>query len=126
MKQFGQVPLLIKMKKVLVTGASGYLGGRLCYALLNRGYRVRAFVRRTSDLSCLPTPTDRGGDNGGALELAFGDVTDYQSLLDACANCQVIIHAAALVEPWLPDPSKFLSVRSFRHLFIYISSIRCS
>lgn len=96
-------------KKVLVTGSSGYLGGRLCYALLNHGYHVRAFVRRTSDLSCLPTPTDCG-DNGGVLELAFGDVTDYESLLDACYNCQVIFHAAALVEPWLPDPSKFLRV----------------
>ncbi|KAL3514497.1 hypothetical protein ACH5RR_027214 [Cinchona calisaya] len=94
-------------KKVLVTGASGYLGGRLCHALLNQGYHVKAFVRRTSDLSCLPTS---GGDTAGALELAYGDVTDYRSLLDACSDCHVIFHAAALVEPWLPDPSKFISV----------------
>ncbi|KAA8537736.1 hypothetical protein F0562_027274 [Nyssa sinensis] len=92
--------------EVLVTGASGYLGGRLCHALLKHGHSVRAFVRPTSDLSSIPPPTD--GD--GALELAYGDVTDYQSLLAACSGCHAIFHAAALVEPWLPEPSRFFLV----------------
>ncbi|XP_052201288.1 uncharacterized protein LOC127807463 [Diospyros lotus] len=94
------------MKKVLVTGASGYLGGRLCHALLREGYSVRAFVRSTSDLSSLPPPPI----HGGSLDLAYGDVTDYRSLLAACSDCQIIFHAAALVEPWLPDPSRFFTV----------------
>ncbi|KAM7514207.1 hypothetical protein LguiA_003790 [Lonicera macranthoides] len=94
------------MKKVLVTGASGYLGGRLCHALLRQGHSVRAFVRPTSDLSSLPPPSS----DGGTLELAYGDATDYPSLLAACSGCNIIFHAAALVEPWLPDPSKFSSV----------------
>ncbi|KAG5543438.1 hypothetical protein RHGRI_016239 [Rhododendron griersonianum] len=72
--------------------AIGYLGGRLCHALLKTGHSVRAFVRPTSDLSSLPPPTD-----GGGLELVYGDVTDYQSLLAACSGCRVIFHAAALV-----------------------------
>ncbi|XP_060173425.1 uncharacterized protein LOC132604102 isoform X2 [Lycium barbarum] len=96
----------MKKEVVLVTGASGYLGGRLCHVLLNGGYHVKAFVRRTSDLSSLPQPTN--GD--GTLEIVFGDVTDYQSLLKACSGCHVIFHVAALVEPWLPDPSRFSSV----------------
>ncbi|KAG8377634.1 hypothetical protein BUALT_Bualt08G0053400 [Buddleja alternifolia] len=92
------------MKKVvLVTGASGYLGGRLCHALLDQGYSVKAFVRKTSDLSALP-------DGGGAFQIAYGDVTDYTSLLQAFSGCHVIFHAAALVEPWIPDPSRFCSV----------------
>ncbi|XP_050205575.1 uncharacterized protein LOC126655424 [Mercurialis annua] len=91
--------------KVLVTGASGYLGGRLCHALLDQGHIVRALVRRTSDLSGLPPAT-----TAESFELAYGDVTDYRSLLDAFSDCHVIFHAAALVEPWLPDPSKFVAV----------------
>ncbi|KAL3644147.1 hypothetical protein CASFOL_012079 [Castilleja foliolosa] len=96
----------INMKKVvLVTGASGFLGGRLCHTLLNQGYSVKAFVRRTSDISALPPPTSTGD-----FQLAYGDVTDYSSLLEAFSSCQVIFHTAALVEPWIPDPSRFSSV----------------
>lgn len=99
----------MKKKVVLVTGASGYLGGLLCRALFNAGHHVKAFVRRTSDISSLPSPTD-GGNNGGTLELVYGDVTDYESLLQACSNCHVVFHAAALVEHWLPDPSRFIPI----------------
>ncbi|KAK7310860.1 hypothetical protein RJT34_08626 [Clitoria ternatea] len=86
--------------RILVTGASGYLGGRLCHALLRQGYSVRILVRSTSDLSALPPH----------LEIFYGDITDYASLLAACSTCSVVFHLAALVEPWLPDPSKFFSV----------------
>ncbi|KAJ8762347.1 hypothetical protein K2173_007505 [Erythroxylum novogranatense] len=94
------------MKKIVVTGASGYLGGTLCHALLKQGYSVRALVRRTSDLSSLPDC--RTAD--GAFELAYGDVTDYRSLLNAFYGYHFIFHTAAVVEPWLPDPSKFFDV----------------
>ncbi|XP_010275589.1 PREDICTED: uncharacterized protein LOC104610585 [Nelumbo nucifera] len=97
--------------KVLVTGASGYLGGNLCRALLRQGYSVRAFVRPTSDVSLLgPASATHGRDGEGSLELVYGDVNDLPSLLVACSGCQVIFHVAALVEPWLPDPSRFFSV----------------
>ncbi|XP_078433376.1 NAD(P)-binding Rossmann-fold superfamily protein [Wolffia australiana] len=93
--------------KVVVTGASGYLGGSLCRALLNDGHQVRAFVRRTSDVSQIPSSPQ---GKGGLLELVYGDVTDYPSLLLAFSGCDVVFHAAALVEPWLPDPSQFFTV----------------
>ncbi|KAJ1376254.1 hypothetical protein SESBI_50127 [Sesbania bispinosa] len=76
------------------------LGGRLCDALLRQGYSVRVLVRPTSDLSAIPSPS----------EIFYGDITDYSSLLAAFSGCSVVFHLAALVEPWLPDPSKFSSV----------------
>lgn len=106
------------MKKVaLVSGASGYLGGRLCHALLDQGYCVKAFVRKTSDISSLPPPSP-----DGSFQLAYGDVTDYPSLLEAFSGCNVIFHAAALVEPWIPEPSKFSSVSSTLHLIFFSES----
>jgi farnesol dehydrogenase len=89
--------------KVLVTGASGYLGGGICHALYREGHSIRAFVRRSSVLDNLPNE----------VETAYGDVTDLASLLEACNGCEVIIHSAALVEPWLPNPSEFITVSDF-------------
>ncbi|QCE16544.1 dihydroflavonol-4-reductase [Vigna unguiculata] len=86
--------------KILVTGASGFLGGRLCDALLRQGYSVRVLVRSTSDISSLSPH----------IEIFHGDITDYASILAACSSCTIVFHLAALVEPWLPDPSKFFSV----------------
>uniref|UniRef100_A0A0E0G2D4 NAD-dependent epimerase/dehydratase domain-containing protein n=2 Tax=Oryza TaxID=4527 RepID=A0A0E0G2D4_ORYNI len=86
--------------RVVVTGATGYLGGRLCAALAAAGHAVRAFARRSSDASGLPA----------SVELAYGDVTDEGSLATAFDGCDAVFHVAAAVEPWLPDPSVFTTV----------------
>ncbi len=41
-------------KPILVTGATGYVGGRLIPALLDAGYRVRAMGRSLDKMGCRP------------------------------------------------------------------------
>ena len=92
-----------KKETVLVTGASGFLGGRICQALLSRGdCNVKALVRPSSSLHYLPSHN---------VELVYGDLTDLQSLIRAFHGCSAIIHCAAVVTPWVPDSSKFFMVR---------------
>ncbi|MGW7291109.1 SDR family oxidoreductase [Streptomyces xiamenensis] len=57
--------------RVLVTGASGYIGGRLIPALLAAGYRVRAMARSPEKLRDHPW--------AGDVEIVRGDVTDPDS-----------------------------------------------
>jgi len=59
--------------KVLVTGATGTVGGELVKALLQRGADVRAFTRKQ------PKP----GTFPGAVEIAIGDLTDPVSVAEA-------------------------------------------
>ncbi|KAM3199862.1 hypothetical protein P3L10_032222 [Capsicum annuum] len=70
----------MEKKVVLVTGASDYLSGRLCHEIFNFGHHIKAFVRHTSDVFSLTPPTD-GGSSDRTLELVYGDVIDYQSLV---------------------------------------------
>ncbi|MBK8164801.1 MAG: SDR family oxidoreductase [bacterium] len=60
--------------RVLVTGATGYIGGRLAPLLHARGYRVRAMARRQQALS---------GRFTAGIETCAGDVLDRESLTAA-------------------------------------------
>jgi nucleoside-diphosphate-sugar epimerase len=74
------------MKKVLVTGANGFIGSHLVEALLKNGYPVRVLVRRTSNLRWLA---------GLKLELRYGEVTDYDTLVPAVKDIDCIFHLAS-------------------------------
>lgn len=62
---------------ILLTGATGYIGGRLLPALLERGYRVRCLARRPEHLQ---------GRAKGDYEVVAGDATDAQALKAALAG----------------------------------------
>lgn len=72
--------------KVLVTGASGFLGRRLVEILIQKGYRVRAFVRKLSNIEKLKILD---------VEIFFGDVGGIDSLSPAFEGVDVVVHAAA-------------------------------
>jgi nucleoside-diphosphate-sugar epimerase len=76
-----------KEKKVLVTGADGFVGSHLCEALLQHGARVLAFVK-SGPLKNLA--------NLKGLEVARGDVLDYPSLLNATKLVDIVFHLAAI------------------------------
>jgi dihydroflavonol-4-reductase len=75
------------MAKVLVTGASGFIGLHLVAALVARGDEVTCLVRRTSQVEGL-TPL--------GVRLAYGDVTKAEGLADAVAGQQIVYHVAGL------------------------------
>ena len=80
--------------KVLVTGATGFIGGNLARALHAQGYEVRALVR--PDASTL-TLTDID------IETMPGDVRDKYPVAQAIKGCQAVFHCAALYTFWSPD-----------------------
>ncbi len=85
------------MKRVLVTGGTGYLGGAIVRELLAAGWQVRCLVRPTSDRSVLPK----------GVEVVTGDVTDPESLRPPMADVQLVCHSAARVASWVRDRALF-------------------
>jgi 2-alkyl-3-oxoalkanoate reductase len=74
--------------KVLVTGATGFLGVHTCRELLARGHVVTAFGR---GFSAFPM---------NSIEQVQGDLREATSVLRACANMDAVVHAGALSSPW--------------------------
>jgi nucleoside-diphosphate-sugar epimerase len=76
------------MARVLVTGASGFIGTHLVAALAARGDDVACLVRKTSKVDHLQAL---------GVRLVVGDVTDYNSLLAAVADREIVYHLAGCV-----------------------------
>ena len=82
---------------ILVTGASGFIGGHVARVLVERGCKVRALVRPTSDLR---------GIADLALDRVTGDLRDPDSLRHALEGCRTVFHAAADYRLWAPHPAE--------------------
>jgi farnesol dehydrogenase len=82
--------------RVLVSGGTGFLGKHVAQRLLAAGHEVRLLVRPGRDRQ-LPA----------GAEIASGDVVDAGAFARAAEGCDAILHMAALVKMWVPDPREF-------------------
>lgn len=97
--------------KILVTGATGFIGTRLVQALTDRGYSVRAMSRRARP----EPPPGFGWTDGGlwarpSVELVQGDVTDPDALLRAMEGCAQVYHLAGYAKNWARDPQTYFQI----------------
>ena len=81
------------MKKVLVTGATGFLGKYVVKELVEHGYQVRAFGRISK--------VGRSLENS-SVSFFQGDLTKAEDVLEAFKEMDMVVHAGALSTVWGP------------------------
>jgi len=113
-------------KNVLVTGATGFVGGHVAEACVVRGYRVSALARPGSDTSLL----EQAG-----VTIHRGDLTEAETVVRATNDVEIVIHCAAKVGDWDPvEAYRQVNVEGLRILldvcrgkalqsFIHLSSL---
>ena len=82
------------MRKVLVTGAGGFIGSHLTEELVRRGYQVRAFIRYNSRNYWGWLEESDYLDH---VEVIVGDIRDFDSVFDAMQGTDTVFHLAALI-----------------------------
>lgn len=81
-----------RVVRVLITGATGFVGGWTAAAIAERGHEIRFFVRS-------PDKLRRAADFFGfdAADHVVGDITDPTTTARALVGCDAVVHAAAEV-----------------------------
>jgi dihydroflavonol-4-reductase len=97
------------MRRVLVTGATGFIGANVVRRLLERGHDVRVLVRETSDRSNLADLH---------VDAASGDLRDAWAVRRAVRGCEWVFHVAADYRFWARDPRDLYdsNVQGTRHV----------
>ena len=80
------------MKKVFLTGATGFIGGNLVQKLLDQGYSVKTLVRDRKKLEKFKWEDK--------VEIIWGDILKPESFKGKINDCEVVIHSAALIAFW--------------------------
>jgi predicted dehydrogenase/nucleoside-diphosphate-sugar epimerase len=80
---------ITRRDKILVTGATGYLGSVVVRQLVKEGYYVRALTRELSHTELL----ERLG-----VELIYGDIRNQSSVMEAAKSMDIVIHMAAALQ----------------------------
>jgi len=83
-----------KKDKILITGATGFIGSHLTELLVEKGYQVIAFDRYNSNNDWNWLEHSRKNKN---LEVILGDIRDYDSVYKAMSDCRAVFHLAALI-----------------------------
>lgn len=95
-------------QSVLITGANGFVGSRLCKKFLQEQFHVRAGVRNNADLSLLETLE---------IEYSYGDITKRETLDDMVRGVDFIIHNAGIVKAGSIDDFYRVNSEGTRNLF---------
>ena len=114
--------------KVLVTGASGFLGSHVAEQLTKEGHDVRALVRKSSNRDFL--------ERLDGIEFAYGGVEDAEKVAEAVKGVDAIVHSAGLVKARSADEFRRTNVEGTRNLveaakahapklrrFVFVSSL---
>ncbi len=95
------------MKKILITGAQGFVGSYVSEVFINHGYDVVAYGLGDNHLLL-----ELGEEKNKHIQIIQGDICDKKMLTEASKDCEGIIHLAALksVQESFSNPLKYKSV----------------
>ena len=94
------------VKKILITGANGFLGSAITKLAVKKGYKVNILVRKDSNLTNLKPFLSK-------LKIYYGDLKDIESLHQPVKDSDIIFHVAADYRLWSRKPAEIYSTNVY-------------
>lgn len=86
----------LKSKKVIVTGAGGFIGSHLCEALVDEGAKVTALVKYNAR-GCIGNLALAHKDKRAEMNIVAGNIEDPHFVREICKGQEIVFHLAALI-----------------------------
>jgi len=102
--------------KVLVTGATGFIGQHVASLLVEQGDEVRVLIRTGSPV-VLPS--------GLPVRQIPGDIRDRDACIRAARGCEGIFHVAADYRLWVPNPAEMFATNVEGTVNMMEAALRC-
>jgi dTDP-glucose 4,6-dehydratase len=83
-------------KKILITGADGFIGSHVVELFVKKGYQVRAFILYNS-FNSYGWFDDIDINVKSKIDFFFGDIRNYDSVFASMQGCSAVLHLAALI-----------------------------
>lgn len=83
-------------KRILVTGADGFVGSNLCHSFIKRNIKLTAFVRKSSTHKLINI-----SDLKKEIKISYGDLRDFDTINNAVKDIDVVYHLGA--QSHVPD-----------------------
>tara|TARA_X000000368_G_C23043130_1_gene717902 strand:+ start:479 stop:1471 length:993 start_codon:yes stop_codon:yes gene_type:complete len=93
-------------KKLLVTGANGFLGSAITKLALKKGFEVNVLVRERSDLTNIKSISSK-------INFFYGDVRNIDSIKEAVKKSNIVFHVAADYRLWSKKPGEIYSTNVY-------------
>ena len=115
-------------KKILVTGANGFLGSAITRLALKKGFKVNVLIRKNSNIDNLKNISSK-------INFFYGDIRNFDSIHDAVKASEIIFHVAADYRLWARKKSEIyasnvhgtenvaLKASELNKMLIYTSSV---
>lgn len=93
-------------KKLLITGANGFLGSAITKLAVKKGFDVNVLVRKRSDLTNLKSISTK-------INFCYGDVRNIDSIKEAVKKSNIVFHVAADYRLWSKKTSEIYSTNVY-------------
>lgn len=87
--------------KIMLTGASGYVGSRLTQKLIDQGHQLHLLLRQKPSQIIFSPPQ---------VKIFDGDIFNMEAIYRAMKGCDAVFHLAALARMWVPNADDFYRV----------------